>query len=64
MSDSSGDEEATVCPDDQSIGVGMDDLTLGNGGCTTEDGEGKELKDHTGEDLTEDDAPQGDVNQS
>ena len=29
MSDSSGDEEATVCPDDQSIGVGMDDLTLG-----------------------------------
>ena len=24
--------------------------------CTTEDGEGNELKDHTGEDLTEDDA--------
>ena len=107
MSDSSGDEEATVCPDDQSIGVGMDDLTLGNGGggktavptvspadaqqsddddleetpqaqhkalldiaevdmdneedyqklCTTEDGEGNELKNHTDEDLTEDDAP-------
>ena len=32
MSDSSDDEEATVCPDDQSIDVGMDDLTLGNGG--------------------------------
>ena len=32
--------------------------------CTTKDGEGNELKDHTGEDLTEDDAPQGDVNQS
>ena len=24
--------------------------------CTTKDGEGNELKDHTGEDLTEDDA--------
>ena len=24
--------------------------------CTTEDGEGNEMKDHTGEDLTEDDA--------
>ena len=32
--------------------------------CTTEDGEGNELKDHTDEDLTEDDAPQGDVNRS
>ena len=31
MSDSSDDEEATVCPDDQSIDVGMDDLTLGTG---------------------------------
>ena len=30
MSDSSGDEEATVCPDDQSIDVGIDDLTLDN----------------------------------
>ena len=30
MSDSSGDEEATVCPDDQSIDVGMDVLTLDN----------------------------------
>ena len=31
MSDSPDDEEATVCPDDQSIDVGMDDLTLGTG---------------------------------
>ena len=30
MSDSSGDEEATVCPIDQSIDVGMDVLTLDN----------------------------------
>ena len=31
MSDSSDDEEATVCHDYQSIDVGMDDLTLGTG---------------------------------
>ena len=30
MSDSSGDEEATVCPDDQSIDVGLDVLALDN----------------------------------
>lgn len=31
MSDSlSGDEESTVCPDDQSIDVAIDDLTLDN----------------------------------
>ena len=36
MSDSSGDEESTVCPDDQSIDVAIDDLTLdtGSGGKT------------------------------
>ena len=32
MSDSSGGEEATVCPDDQSIDVAIDDLTLDTGG--------------------------------
>ena len=32
--------------------------------CTTEDGEGNELKNHTDEDLTEDYAQQGDVNRS
>ena len=30
MSNSSGDEEATVCPDDQSVDVAIDDLTLDN----------------------------------
>ena len=30
MSDSSCDEEATACPDGQSIDVGIDDLTLDN----------------------------------